>query len=70
MTKEEALQAIQMLSALESWAMCQKAQPPDYLYEDLHIALEVLTRIVLDKNKTQEKYVYGTPLMDAMKEKI
>jgi hypothetical protein len=64
MTKEEALQAIKLLSALESWAMSQGAQPPEYLYEDLHVTLEVLDRIVLDK--PQEKYTYGTPLLDAM----
>ena len=64
MTKEEALAAIKLLSALESWAMSQGAQPPEYLYEDLHVTLEVLDRIVLDK--PQEKYTYGTPLMDAM----
>jgi hypothetical protein len=64
MTKEEALAAIKLLSALESWAMSQKTQPPEHLYEDLHVTLEVLERIVLDK--PQEKYTYGTPLLDAM----
>jgi hypothetical protein len=64
MTKEEALAAIKLLSAMESWAMSQGAQPPEYLYEDLHVTLEVLDRIVLDK--PQEKYTYGTPLLDAM----
>lgn len=49
MTKEEALQAIKLLSALESWAMSQGAQPPEYLYEDLHILLAVLERILLEK---------------------
>lgn len=49
MTKEEALAAIKLLSALESWAMSQGAQPPDYLYEDLHAVLEFLERIVLEK---------------------
>jgi hypothetical protein len=47
MTKEEALAAIKLLSALESWAMSQGTQPPEYLYEDLHAVLEVLERIVL-----------------------
>ena len=49
MTKEEALRAIKLLSAMESWAMSQGAQPPDYLYEDLHAVLEFLERIVLEK---------------------
>lgn len=64
MTKEEALAAIKLLSAMESWAMSQSAQLPDYLHEDLSRSMEVLERILLDG--TQEKYTYGTPLMDAM----
>jgi hypothetical protein len=51
MTREEALAAIKLLSAMESWAMSQGTQPPEYLYEDLHAVLEVLERIVL-KEKT------------------
>jgi len=50
MTKEEALQAIKLLSAMELWAMSQGTQPPEYLYEDLHAVLEVLERIILEKN--------------------
>ena len=65
MTKEEALQAIKLLSAMESWAFSQSARLPDYLVEDIQRSMEVLERIVLDT--TQEKYKYGTPLMDAMK---
>jgi hypothetical protein len=49
MTKEEALQAIKLLSALESWAMSQAAQLPDYVHEDLTRSMEVLERIVLEK---------------------
>jgi hypothetical protein len=49
MTREEALAAIKLLSALESWAMSQGTRPPEYLYEDLHVTLEVLDRIVLEK---------------------
>jgi hypothetical protein len=64
MTKEEALQAIKLLSGMESWAMSQSTRLPDYLHEDLCKSMEVLERIMLDV--TQEKYRYGTPLMDAM----
>ena len=64
MTKEEALQAIKLLSAMESWALSQQTQMPDYIHEDLTRSMEVLERIVLDG--AQEKYTYGTPLMDAM----
>ena len=49
MTKQEALAAIKLLSALESWALSQSARLPDYLHEDLSRAMEVLERIVLEK---------------------
>jgi hypothetical protein len=49
MTKEEALAAIKLLSALESWAMSQSARLPDYLHEDLGRAMEMLERIILEK---------------------
>ena len=53
MTKEEALQAIKLLSALESWAFSVsnsfKSPIPDYLHEDLCRSMEVLERIVLEK---------------------
>ena len=65
MTKEQALQAIKLLSAMESWALSQQTQMPDYLHDYLQESMEVLERIVLDT--AQEKYTYGTPLMDAMK---
>ena len=47
MTKEEALAAIKLLSAMELWAMSQSAQLPDYLHEDLCRSMEVFERIVL-----------------------
>jgi hypothetical protein len=69
MTKEEALQAIKLLSALESWAFSisnsMKSPIPDYLHDHLQESMAVLERIILDTPK--EKYIYGTPLMDAMK---
>jgi hypothetical protein len=49
MTKEEALQAIKLLSALESWVMCQSARLPDYVHEELCKSMEVLERIVLEE---------------------
>ena len=49
MTKEEALAAIKLLSALESWAFSTKNLLPDYLHEDLCIAVEKLEKIVLEK---------------------
>ena len=64
MTKEEALAAIKLLSALESWSFSLKSTIPDYLHEDLQRSMEVLERIVL--KQPQETYKYGTPLLDVM----
>ena len=49
MTREEALAAIKLLSALESWAFSNKTLIPDYLHEDLCRSMEVLERIVLEE---------------------
>jgi hypothetical protein len=49
MTKVEALQTIKLLSALESWAMCQGNKLPDYLNEYVLEAMETLERIILEK---------------------
>jgi hypothetical protein len=49
MTKEEALQAIKLLSALESWAFSTKTALPDYLHDDLCVTQKVLEKIVLEK---------------------
>ena len=49
MTKEEALQAMMLLSALESWSFSLKQTIPDYLHEDLQRSMEVLEKIVLEK---------------------
>ena len=64
MTKEDAIKLIKLLSALESWAFSTKSTLPDYMHEDLSLALEKLEKIVLEQ--PQEKYTYGTPLLDAM----
>jgi hypothetical protein len=49
MTKEEALAAIKLLSAMESWAFSQSNRLPDYLVEDIQRSMEVLARVVLEK---------------------
>ncbi|CAB4131315.1 hypothetical protein UFOVP121_79 [uncultured Caudovirales phage] len=51
MTKEQALQTIKLLSALESWAFSTKTLLPDYLHEDLCLAVERLEKIVLEEIK-------------------
>jgi hypothetical protein len=47
MTKPEALEMIKLLSALESWSFSAGKPLPDYLYEQLGNALDVLTHEVL-----------------------
>jgi hypothetical protein len=64
MTKEEALQAIKLLSALESWAMSQAARLPDYVHEDLTRSMEVLERIVLKDNLDNMSAMNKRPLKD------
>ena len=49
MTKEEALKIIKLLSALESWAFSTKNLLPDYLTDDLFVAVKVLDGVVLGK---------------------
>jgi hypothetical protein len=49
MTKEEALAAIKLLSALESWAFSQQSRLPDYLVDDIQRSMSVLERVVLEK---------------------
>ena len=47
MTKEEALQIIKTLSAMESWSFSLKERPPEYLLERIAESIEVLEREVL-----------------------
>ena len=51
MTKQEALAIIKLLSALESWAFSTKNMLPDYLHDDLCVAVKKLEKIVLEQNK-------------------
>ena len=44
MTKEEILQLIKLLAALESWSFVCKERLPDYLYEKNAIAMERLEK--------------------------
>jgi len=47
MTKEQALQIIKLLSAVESWSFADNHRMPDYLYEQIENAMEVLEQEVL-----------------------
>ena len=43
MTKQEALDIIKLLSALEAWSFAEKRTLPDYLLEDLDRVVQVLS---------------------------
>jgi hypothetical protein len=47
MTKEQILEVIKLLSALESWSFAEKHSLPDYLYEKITESMEVLEAEVL-----------------------
>jgi len=47
MTKEQILQLIKLLSAVESWSYADKHRMPDYLYDRIDEAMKVLEQEVL-----------------------
>ena len=47
MTKEQILDIIKLLSALEAWSFAEKHCLPDYLLEDLDNVVELLSAEVL-----------------------
>lgn len=47
MTKEQMLDIIKLLSALESWAFATKSPLPDYLHDDLTLIVGKLCDEVL-----------------------
>lgn len=47
MTKQECLDLLMLLSALESWSFSVKECLPDYLHERINDSVEVLSREVL-----------------------
>lgn len=47
MTKEQALDLIELLSAVESWSFADKHRMPDYLYDKIDIAIKLLRKEVL-----------------------
>lgn len=47
MTKEQALQIIKLLAAIESWSFADKHVMPDYLYERIDEAMTLLEQEVL-----------------------
>ena len=49
MNKEEALNLVKLLSALESWAFSTQTMLPEYLHDDLCVAVRKLEAIILEK---------------------
>lgn len=47
MTKEQILDTIKLLSALEAWSFANQHRLPDYLLEDLDKTIEALSAEVL-----------------------
>jgi hypothetical protein len=52
MSKEEALQTIMLLSALESWSFSTKNPLPDFVDDKLRQAIDLLARIILEEKNT------------------
>ena len=48
MTKQELLQLLRLLSALESVMLVNKQTIPDYLYDDINRSVEILEREILN----------------------
>ena len=47
MTKQQLIELIKILSALESWSFADKHRLPDYLLDKLELQIEILTNEVL-----------------------
>ena len=48
MNRQQAIELLMLLSALESWSFSAQAPIPDYLHESLVDKIEMLRNIVLD----------------------
>ena len=48
MTKEQALEIIKLLSAVESWSFSAGHMLPDYLHDRLSAIVEDCSKLVLD----------------------
>ena len=47
MTKEQCLQILKLLSALEAWSFAKDYRLPDYLHEDLSTCIDALRGEIL-----------------------
>ena len=50
MTKSQALALIELLSAIESWALSNDKTIPDYLHENLCNSMQSLREIILGED--------------------
>jgi len=55
MDKDEAVELIKLLAAVESWSFATNHRMPDYLYEKIDLAMERLEkRLMVIPTKTDE----------------
>jgi hypothetical protein len=47
MNKQQALELLKLLSALESWSFAEKHNLPAYLYEKIANSMEILEKEIL-----------------------
>jgi hypothetical protein len=60
MKKEQLLQIIKLLSALESWGFSNKQMFPDYLHDDLCRAVKMLeTELLCNQEQGKPDYWLG-----------
>lgn len=53
MTKQEALEILKMLSAVESWSFATERMLPNYLHDQLSKAMDDLVRVVLQETAAE-----------------
>lgn len=51
MTKEQLLEALMILSAVESWSFADKHRMPDYLYERIDKLIDAMIRQLIGEVK-------------------
>ncbi len=49
MTKQDCLELLMLLSALESWSLSTQTPIPDYLHENLSNQVDVLKKQILEE---------------------
>jgi hypothetical protein len=71
MTKQEALDVIKLLSAIESWSFCNSELLPSYLLDNLHNQVKMFEKIVLgDEERKSAIEVFTNPEMAKLMHRI